>query len=269
MELNKLYNENCLHTLLRMPNNFLDLTVTSPPYDDLREYKGFNLPFRHIARHLFRTTKEGGIVVWVVGDQTNNGSESGTSYRQALFFMECGFFLHDTMIYEKQSPAYPANEKSNRYGQVFEFMFVFSKGKPKTVNLLKDKKNRWAGVKPFGQQTERMKTGELKMRDLRNEIPLFSYRYNIWRYNSGSGNSTVDEIAFKHPAIFPEKLAADHIYTWSNKGDIVYDPFSGSGTTLKEAHLQKRNWIGSEVSAEYCEIINKRIAPYLNQTTLL
>jgi DNA modification methylase len=264
MQLNTIYNENNLATMARMPDGFIDLTVTSPPYDNLRDYKGFKFPFKHIARHLFRVTKYGGVVVWVVGDATVNGSETGTSFRQALFFQECGFRLHDTMIYTKNGAAYPSHEQSNRYSQVFEYMFVFTKGRPNTYNLLKDRKNRWSGNKTFGKQSNRKADGVLDVKAVR-VTEDFGYRYNLWTYNNGFGYSTSDDCAFTHPAIFPEALAADHIKSWSNEGDIVYDPFGGSGTTAKMAHLLNRKWIISEISKEYCELSEKRLKPYLQQ----
>jgi len=263
MEINKNYNESNLETMARMPDCFIDLTVTSPPYDGLRTYNGYSFPFEDIAKELYRVTKEGGIVVWVVGDETKDGSESGTSFRQALYFMECGFLLHDTMIYEKNGAAYPANDKSNRYSQTFEYMFVFSKGKPKTSNLLRDKPNRWAGSGTFGQNSERKKDGTIKKRG-EFIVPEFSYRNNIWRINNGFGYSSKDDIAYKHPAIFPELLAFDHIKTWTNENDLVYDCFMGSGTTAKAAISANRNWIGSEISEEYCQIIEQRLEPLRN-----
>lgn len=267
IEVNRIYHECCLQTLQRMPDGFIDLTVTSPPYDKLRDYKGFKFPFKHIARHLYRVTRYGGVVVWIVGDQTINGSETGTCFGQALFFMQCGFRLHDTMIYEKNGAAYPSSGNSNRYSQVFEYMFVFSKGRPSISNLIKDKKNRWAWNVTFGKQSNRATNGELKINSKRT-TPETSYRDNIWRINNGFGYSSVDDITFIHPAIFPEQLAADHIYSWSNEGDLVYDPFGGSGTTAKMAHIHKRRWILSEISLEYCQLAEKRIAPYLQQTQL-
>lgn len=267
LELNKIYNESNLDTMKRMPDNFVDLTVTSPPYDNLREYKGYSFPFEDIAKELFRVTKQGGVVVWVVGDATIEGGESGTSFRQALYFQSLGFLIHDTMIYEKNGAAYPANDKSNRYSQVFEYMFVFSKGKPKTTNLIKDRKNRWAGSKTFGNKSNRKEDGELDKKGSR-VTDEYGYRYNIWKYNNGYGYSAEEDIAYEHPAIFPEMLAADHIKTWSNENDLVYDCFGGSGTTAKMCHLLKRNWILSEISSEYVQIAEKRIAPYLAQTSL-
>lgn len=254
--------------MAKMPDGFIDLTVTSPPYDGLRTYNGYSFPFEDIARELYRVTKEGGIVVWVVGDAVIDGGESGTSFKQAIFFQSLGFLIHDTMIYEKNGAAYPANDKSNRYSQVFEYMFVFSKGKPKTTNLIKDRKNRWVGSETFGKQSHRNKDGSIGNKGNIRVTQEFGYRYNIWKYNNGAGYSTKDEIAFEHPAIFPEDLAADHIYTWSNEGDIVYDCFGGSGTTAKMAHKHKRNWILSEISNEYVSIAEKRLAPYLAQTQL-
>lgn len=240
-EINKIYNENCLYTMNRMPNNFIDLTLTSPPYDDLRKYNGYVFEFEDIARELFRITKVGGVLVWVVGDSTKNGSESGTSFRQALFFKEIGFNLHDTMIFEKNSSTYPSNVNSSRYSQIFEYMFVFSKQKPKTHNLICDKPNKWAGHKDF--------SGKLK-----NPVPEFSPRTNIWKYTTSFNDKT------NHPAVFPEKLASDHIITWSNENDLIYDCFGGSGTTIKMAKSLDRNWIMSEISEEYCKVSQKRIS---------
>lgn len=264
IELNKIYNENCLDTMSRMPDNFIDLTVTSPPYDNLRNYNGYDFDFESIAKELFRVTKKGGVVVWVVGDETINGSETGTSFKQALYFKEIGFRLHDTMIYEKNGFSSPSD---NRYHQVFEFMFIFCKKQLKTFNPIKDKLNLWDS---FGKNTRRQVNGELKENEDRKSTKgQMGMRYNIWKIKvGGCGMSTSDDIAFEHPAIFPEDLARDHIKSWSNESDIVYDPFTGSGTTVKMAHLLKRNWIGSEISKEYCDLAEKRIKPYLMQQTL-
>lgn len=264
MEINKIYCESNLETMARMPNNFIDLTVTSPPYDNLREYKGFSFPFEDIARELYRVTKEGGVVVWVVGDSVINGSESCSSFKQALFFVDCGFNLHDTMIYKKYSSSFP---EKTRYYQVFEYMFIFSKGKPKSINLISDKKNKWAGSTSFGKSSFRQKDGTLIQKE-KIKCKDFSIRENVWEIANGYGFSTKDDIAFNHPAIFPEELVQDHIRTWSNENDLIYDCFGGSGTTAKMAHLQKRNWIISEISKEYTEIAEKRIAPYLQQQRL-
>ena len=239
LEINKCYNENCLETMARMPDGFVDLTVTSPPYDNLRTYNGYCFDFENVAKELFRVTKQGGVVVWVVGDATIKGSETGTSFKQALYFKEIGFNLHDTMLFEKNSPAYPARASGNRYTQIFEYMFIFSKGCPTNVRLICDKPNKWAGHKDF--------SGKLK-----NPVPNFSPRNNIWKYVTSFNG-------VNHPAPFPEQLANDHIISWSNEGDLVYDPFMGSGTTAKMAILNKRNWIGSEISDEYCKIIERRI----------
>ena len=250
MEFNKTYNENCLDTMARMEDNFIDLTVTSPPYDNLRTYNGYSFDFETIAKELYRVTKQGGVVVWIVGDATIKGSESGTSFKQALYFIECGFNLHDTMIYEKNSSTYPANNKSNRYSQIFEYMFILSKGKPNKTNLIKDKANKWAGHKDF--------SGKLK-----NPVPDFSPRNNIWKYTTSFNDKT------NHPAVFPEQIAKDHIITWSDKGDLIYDCFMGSGTTAKMALSNERNYIGSEISKDYCHIIEERINNHKKQLKLL
>jgi len=253
MEINKIYNENCLETMARMPGGFIDLVVTSPPYDNLRKYNGYSFDFEAIAKELFRVVKVGGVVVWVVADATVNGSETGTSFRQALHFMSLGFNLHDTMIYEKSGMAYP---DSARYSQIFEYMFVLSKGSVKSVNLIKDRPNKFVGTMGGNKRGGLCTRGE------------FGARFNIWRYANGRDNSSEDRIAFEHPAIFPEQLAKDHILSWSNEGDLVYDCFGGSGTVAKMAHEFKRNWILSEISSEYAALAQKRIDPYLNQLKL-
>jgi site-specific DNA-methyltransferase (adenine-specific) len=238
-----------------LPEASIDLTVTSPPYDDLRSYKGFTFDYKPVAQELYRLTKPGGIVVWVVGDATKNGSESGSSFRQALYFIETGFKLHDTMIYEKNSSAFPAARTSKRYTQIFEYMFVFCKGKIRNdITLLCDKPNKWAGHTNWGNNTQYDKDGNLKQTNNIKPVPDFSLRNNIWKYSVGFNDKT------GHPAVFPEELAKDHILSWSNEGDVVLDPFMGSGTTAKMAKLNNRHYIGFDISEEYCEIAQNRIA---------
>lgn len=252
IEINKNYNESNLETMARMPDNFIDLTVTSPPYDNLREYKGYSFPFEEIANELYRVTKKGGVLVWVVGDATIKGSETGTSFKQALYFMSIGFNLHDTMIWNKGTFT-AVGSLNTRYAPVFEYMFVFSKGSVKTFNPIKDRKNKSNGRKKHG--TFRQQDGSLKtLSSIGKEIPEIGQRFNIWEQPSEKSNSK----RF-HPAQFPEQLASDHIISWSNECDLVYDPFMGSGTTAKMAIKNNRNWIGSEISEEYCSIIEQRV----------
>ena len=235
--------------LKHIPDNQINLTITSPPYDRLRNYKntvgvetfdgGYTIPFREIARELFRVTKDGGIVVWVVNDQVTDGGETGTSFKMALDFMDLGFKLYDTMIYHKNGAAFP---EVGRYAQVFEYMFVFLKGKkPNTVNLLKDKKNRWAGVSTFGKPSKRTKDGELKSKE-RFKVAEYGFRYNVWYINNGKNYTTKDDFAYDHPAMFPEQLVEDHILTWSNEGDLILDPMSGCFDKETEI-LTKNGWV--------------------------
>lgn len=266
IELNKIYCEDNLVTMGRMPDGFIDLTVTSPPYDNLRKYNGFKWEFEKISKELFRVTKKGGVLVWVVGDGTEDGSESGSSFMQALHFKECGFKLHDTMIYAKNS--IPLTHK--RYEQVFEYMFVLVKGKIKTFNALKEK-TQYAGIiKKYDYVTATTKEPAAVRSGMNRSYKIneMKYRANIWFYAVGADCSSKDDIAFDHPAIFPELLVADHLLSWSNERDVIYDPFMGSGTVAKMAHILNRNWVGSEISKEYCDLAEKRIAPYLNQTSL-
>lgn len=252
MEVNKYYNENCLDTMSRMDDDFIDMVLTSPPYDGLRKYKGFSFDFESVSKELYRVVKPGGIVVWIVGDETTDGCESCTSFKQALGFVEVGFNLHDTMIYNKECPTW--NETCKRYRQSFEYMFILSKGKPKCFNAIRD-------VKIVNTQPRKVKSNrtsdnpKYELYIAKNE---YAVRGNIWKYNAGSSSAT-DNVAFNHPAIFPEQLAEDHILSWSNPGDLVYDPFLGSGTTAKMCIKNNRNWIGSEISREYCEIIQSRL----------
>tara|TARA_R110002050_G_scaffold42358_1_gene102089 strand:+ start:216 stop:1004 length:789 start_codon:yes stop_codon:yes gene_type:complete len=261
MEINKIYNENCLDTMKRMNDNFIDLTVTSPPYDNLRKYNGYSFDFENIAKELYRVTKDGGIVVWIVGDATIKGSETGTSFRQALYFKEIGFNLNDTMIYRKLNYL-PVT--SCRYEPQFEYMFILSKGKVKTFNPIM-KLNKSAGNKGG---THRHNGNDLEKLHTNNGIIKKEGRKtNVWDVACGSMNSK-DKISFKHPATFPEKLANDHIISWSNEEDIVYDCFMGSGTTAKMCVLNNRKYIGSEISKEYVDIANKRLIIYKSQNKL-
>ena len=247
---------DCIEGMKQLDDNCIDLTVTSPPYDNLRTYNGYSFDFENVAKELFRITKDGGIVVWVVGDATIKGNETGTSFRQALYFKEIGFNLWDTIIYQKSARAGCGNNKG--YWQCFEYMFVFSKGQPKTINLICDRENKTRQPKKT-HSTKRMTNGELK-HVTRGGYGEYGRRTNVWTYNTGHGNSTKDKIAYKHPAIFPEMLAHDHIISWSNEGDLVFDPFMGSGTTAKVARDLNRKYIGFEVSEEYCNIIKERMS---------
>lgn len=259
LELNKVY---CIDNVLGMSelnDDSIDLTVTSPPYDKLRNYNGYSWNKDAVIKNLYRITRPGGVVVWVVGDMTENGTETGSSFRQALKFMEEGFNLHDTMIYEKSGFPFPM---SNRYYQAFEYMFIFSKGKPKTVNLIQDRKNIYAGSNVAREHGTRIADGTVvensaNKLDKNRKVKEYGVRFNIWKFPTSS--SVGDKIALKHPATFPEGLANDHIVTWSNENEIILDPFCGSGTTLKMARLNNRRFIGFDSSQEYCDIANERL----------
>lgn len=249
---NKIYCGDCVDVMQQIDAAAIDLTVTSPPYDNLRDYEGYIFNFEGIAKELFRITKEGGVVVWIIGDATIDGDESGTSFKQALRFKEIGFKLHDTMIY--RNPGTGAKGSNYCYWQAFEYMFVFVKGKIKTVNRLKDKKNKTYG----DRSTSGRKSKETKTRLHPREgtlIQKYGIRENIRTISAGHGHG--DET--KHPAPFPEQLANDHIVSWSNEGDLVLDPMAGSGTTCKMAKLNNRDYIGIDISPKYCEIARKRL----------
>lgn len=246
-----------------MPDGFLQLTVTSPPYDNLRNYKS-SFSCSRLAKELFRVTKPGGIVVWVVSDQTKRFSESGSSFRHALAFIKQGWCLFDTMIWKKTN--YMPGHKE-RYADAFEYMFVFSKGKPNTFNPILEKCVTAGKSQKWAERPHESKVWKKNGNEIRQTLD-YKIKGNVWEYGTGLGGSTNDKIAFEHPAIFPEQLVADHIYTWTNEGDIVYDCFSGSGTVAKMAHLLNRQWILSEVNKSFVAISKERIAPYISQPQL-
>lgn len=256
----EIYNESNLETMKRMPDNCIDLTVTSPPYDDLRTYENDDfLPcgeFEEIVKQLFRVTKDGGVVVWIVGDAVKNGNESGTSFYHALTFKKLGWNLFDTMIYFKNGGL--NSGANNSYIQKFEYMFVFSKGKIKTANIIEDRPNEH--TKPR-KKKKRNQDGTFRIQDVLTKEQ--GKRYNVWCVNTGIPHSTEDKKAYEHPAIFPEQLANDHILSWSNEGDTIYDPFGGSGTTAKMAYLNNRKAIMSEISTKYCQLSKQRLSEHL------
>ena len=247
MKINHIYHGDCVDVMRTFPERVIDLTVTSPPYDNLRTYKGYTFNFEEIAKELYRVTKQGGVVVWVVNDATIKGSETGTSFRQALYFKKIGFNLHDTMIWEKTGSG--ALGSVLCYAQNFEYMFVFSKGKPKAINLIKDREN----VVKSGKV--KVNTGIDADKNYSTRIierKPFGKRTNIWKINPQKKS--------EHPAPFPEQLAQDHILSWSNPGDIVLDPMCGSGTTCKMAKLNGRDYIGIDIAEEYVELARRRVA---------
>ena len=251
----ELIQGDCLEKMKDIPDASVDLTVTSPPYDNLRKYNGYVFDFEGLAKELYRVTKEGGVVVWVVGDATIKRSETGTSFRQALYFKEIGFNLHDTMIYQKDNP--PPVGGNNRYYQHFEYMFVFTKGTLRTFNPIStERRNKWGDkratrTKSFNRDVDGVFIK--KNVSLLGKVKIG----NIWTYIVGGGNSV--EYGIEHPAAYPEQLAHDHIITWSNEGDTVLDPMMGSGTTCKMAKILNRHFIGIDISKEYLDIAKRRI----------
>ena len=252
LELDKIHcGDNC-DLLGQLPRECIDLVVTSPPYDDLRTYGGHRWDFFGVACQLKRVLKPGGVIVWVVADATKDGSETGSSMEQALHFKRLGLSLHDTMIYEKSGSSFPSH---NRYLSCWEYMFVFSKGCPKSFNEIL--------VPKTGNPS--YSTGTAQRGTKKTVNPKYSSRKerrsgNVWLIANHSKNASSFDDAYKHPAIFPERLANDHIFTWSNPGDLVLDPFSGSGTTAKAAKELGRRFLGLEIDPEYCAIAERRIA---------
>ena len=238
---------DCLELLKNIPDNSIDLTITSPPYDDLRIYTGGKFDFENIARELCRVTKEGGVVVWNVNDKIKNGTKSLTSFKQAIFFNEIGFNVNDVMIWKKTNPM--PQVKQPRYNQCFEYMFVFSKGKPKTFNpIMVDCKN---ANKQYKSTCKKITQGKERVYKEFN-INKQKVSDNIWEF-AVSQNKT------NHPAVFPLKLPLKHILSWSNEKDIVLDPFMGSGTTMIACVQTNRHYIGFDISKDYFDIACERL----------
>jgi site-specific DNA-methyltransferase (adenine-specific) len=261
--INQIIEGNCVEVMKQFDDEIIDLTITSPPYDDLRNYKGFIFPFEDIAKELFRITKHGGVVIWVVNDATINGNETGTSFKQALYFQQIGFNLHDTMIFRKTNPIPQIYRK--RYNNEFEYMFVFSKGTVKTHNpIMVDCLH--AGLELNGTTYKNFSKNEQVREKLANPVKDKKIKGNIWEYVVGKKQE--DQEAKGHPAPFPCELVRDHIKSWTNQGDLVFDPMCGSGTTPRVACEMGRKYIGIDISQEYCEIAKQRVQRIIDTPTL-
>lgn len=265
--IDNVFNEDCLETMKRFKDESIKLVITSPPYDKLRKYNGFSFNLPAMLPELYRVLQNGGVIVWVMGDSVEKGSETGSSFKQALSFMDAGFKLHDTMIWDKKHVFGTCGNPALRYAQSFEYIFVFVKGKIKTFNpileecILKDiiysgttRKDRRSNI----IVDDLVEFQKMKAKD-------FKIKNNIFIYPVGFNKTSKDKIAFKHPAIFPEQLVADMLLSYSNKQDLIYDPFMGSGTVAKMCLLNQRHYIGSEISSDYMEIINERLKPFYEE----
>lgn len=254
------YNMDCVEGMKLLPDECIDMTITSPPYDDLRTYNGFVFDYKATLDQLFRVTKDGGVVCWIVQDQTVNGSKTGTSFRQALYAKEIGFNLHDTMIWEKDGFT-AVGALVSRYAPVFEYIFIFSKGNPKTFNPIKDRLNIWVGRKNTGTLREPDGTTRAKS-TLNKTLEEYGVRYNVWQINADHTRET------DHPAVFPKRLVSDLMVSWSNEGDTILDPFLGSGTTRLVAYDNGRDFVGYEISEQYFKAEEERFEAYSSQMSL-
>ena len=268
LDINTTHLMNCIDGMQQMDEESVDLVVTSPPYDDLRTYndssKWDHNVFMEVADNLTRVLKTGGVIMWNVNDATIKGSESGSSFRQCLYFMDqCGLRLHDTMIYEKTGTAFASGPKSVRYTQIFEYCFILSKGKPKTINLIQDKKNAWAGYTSFGNAKTRKQDGTMHDPGKKSKvIREYGVRTNIWKIKNSGGFGQSSKASYKHPATMPEELARGHVLTWSDKNDLILDPFMGAGTTAQVCLEENRNFIGFEIDETYHQMCVDRVQPW-------
>lgn len=255
IEINKIYCCNCLDLFPQIENESVDLIITSPPYSQIRTYQGFSFDFENIAIELTRLLKIGGVICWIINDQYIKGSRDLISFKQAIFFKEeCGLNVHDIMVYQKHNFSHPS---SNRYHQTWEQMQIYSKGKPKTFNPIQDRKNITAGcIGSLGTNTFTNKDGSKSIRK-RKINKEYGMRHNVW-LGKTSGQENFCR-SLPHPAIMPRWIAEDHIKSWSNEGDLILDPMMGSGTVCLAAKKLNRNFIGMDISNEYCEIGKKRL----------
>ena len=263
---NKVHQSDNLEFCRKLDDDIIDLIVTSPPYDDVRDYNSYEWDFTYLSAELYRVLKPGGVLVWQVNDKVIDGNQTGTSFRQALAFQSLGFKWPLTIIYRR--PVRPL--KPPYIHRVFEYMFVFSKGRIKTFNEdeVKDRKNKGYGITRTANAPRNV-DGSMGKRSQRKEVQEFGLREDIWDYNTGHGHSARDKIAHKHPAIFPEKVAEDHIKVWTNPGDLVFDPFAGSFTTAVVAERLSREWLACELSEEYCKIGQERLDNERKQVKLV
>ena len=267
LDINTTHLMNCIDGMQQMDEESVDLVVTSPPYDDLRTYndssKWDHNVFKQVADEISRVLKPGGVIMWNVNDATVKGSETGSSFRQCLYFMDAhGLRLHDTMIYEKTGTAFASGPNSVRYTQIFEYCFILSKGKPKTINLIQDKKNAWAGYTSFGNAKTRKKDGTMHDPGKKSkEIREWGVRTNIWKIKNSGGFGQSSKASYKHPATMPEELARGHVLSWSNENDLILDPFMGAGTTAQVCLEENRNFIGFEIDDTYHQMCVDRITP--------
>lgn len=250
--MNRLHLGDCVAGMRTLPDGCIPLTVTSPPYDNLREYGGHTFDFGAVARELWRVTAPGGVLVWFTQDQTVGGGQTGTGCRQQLFLQDIGFRVYERIVMDRINPL----PRTRHYSGVLEIAVVLSKGRPRSVNLLCDKPNRQAGaVYPtFCRSRSGRVDGRAK------PIPRYGVRGVVWRYTVGGPHSTADLGDYAHPSVMPEAMAEDHIRSWSRPGDVVLDPFLGSGTTAKIALLNDRRYLGYEVHEPYFGIAHRRLA---------
>lgn len=252
--INQIIHGDAAAALPHLDTDSVDMILTSPPYDELRNYKGYRFPFEPIAKQLVRVLRPGGLLVWVVGDATVGGSETGTSFRQALHFKELDLNLHDTMIFRKRNPLPQIYRK--RYTNEFEYMFVFSKSLVRTHNpIMIDCLH--AGLELGTTTYKNYSKNEQTRKKFANPVKNKKLKGNIWEYVVGKNKE--DQEAKGHPAPFPCELARDHILSWTNENDIVLDPMCGSGTTCKVAHQLGRRFIGIEIASDYVNLARRRV----------
>jgi len=248
----QLHQQDCVEWMLTQPHESIDCVLTSPPYDNIRSYNGYTFDFESTATELVRLLAPGGVIIWNVADATQGGSETGTSMRQALYFMSLGLRLHDTQIYVKRNPM-PTNVQTRRYHQAWEYMFVFSKGTPAVFNPIQVDAKYTGNARMKYRGTDGTIEYKTTIRNVKTKLR------NVFEYTIGGGHTTKNKQLSSHPALMPEQLALDQLTTWADTHSVIYDPFAGAGTTLWAAQQLGFSSVGTEIDSDYCALIHDRM----------
>lgn len=254
-ELNEIYCIDCVEGMKKIPDNSVDIVVTSPPYDGIRDYNGFNFDLHETGRGLIRILKEGGIVAMVIQDQTKNFGKTLTSFKTIIDWCDnIGFKLFECVIYRKHGSE--GAWWTNRFRVDHEYMPIFLKGeKPQYFNKENLKVPSIHGGKVMTGSGSRRTDGKTNARVTR-PINTMKCRGTIWNYLMAGDK---DPIKRQHPAPFPDQIPLDFIECFCPPGGVVLDPFMGSGSTAVAAKKLNRKYIGFDTSEEYIKIAHARL----------
>lgn len=262
-KLNEVYCGDCVKLMKLLPDSTIDLVVTSPPYDKIRDYNGsIHFDLHKTGQEIFRVLKSGGIAVMVIQDQTKNFGKSLTSFKTIIDWCDnIGFKLFETIIYRKNGSE--GVWWTKRFRVDHEYMPIFLKGKkPQYFNKEPLKIPSKHGGKVMTGSGSRKTNGETQ-KTVTRAINFKKCRGTIWNYLMAGDKNPLKR---KHPAVFPDKIPYDFIQCFCPEEGIVLDPFAGSGSTLVMAKKLRRSFIGFDIVPEYCELARERLkTEFVNQ----